>query len=253
VKPQVTSLAVIDHHPYRGERFAACASAAAGGVSHSEIAVRTDTIFVSVWLRDHEVDGAVDPKAAFASLLTTEVKPWLQERGFDRSGNTFRRMNEYGDVAVVEFQRSQSSDERDVYFYINLGASPRAWLAWLDAASPGRRPDATGALWRQRVSGPAAAQFEVGQRRNVQDAGAYVLQRLSEEVPPLLELLDRDVFLARTRQLHTSVLARVVLTLDRGDAAAVEAAVEPLTRNPALASAFDRRFADWARQYGRRL
>lgn len=58
----------------------------------------------------------------FKELLANDFAPWLKERGFRRRDTTFRRRCGSG-WQIVNFQRSQYADARELPFTINLGVS----------------------------------------------------------------------------------------------------------------------------------
>jgi hypothetical protein len=58
----------------------------------------------------------------FKDLVDVRLAPWLKQVGFRRRDATFRRQR--GDAwQIVNFQRSQHSDSREVPFTINLGVA----------------------------------------------------------------------------------------------------------------------------------
>ena len=58
----------------------------------------------------------------FKEVLTERVAPWLKQHGFKRRDTTFRR-EQAGAWQIINFQRSQSSDAREVPFTVNLGVA----------------------------------------------------------------------------------------------------------------------------------
>jgi hypothetical protein len=58
----------------------------------------------------------------FKELLARQFAPWLKERGFNRRDTTFRRRRDQA-WQILNFQRSQYSDSRDVRFTVNLAVA----------------------------------------------------------------------------------------------------------------------------------
>lgn len=76
-----------------------------------------------------------------AAFLKDHVSPVLEPLGWHRDGVDFFLTSAREDVVSIDFQRSTSSHDGEVYFYINLAAVPKPYLDFVIAmkARPGER------------------------------------------------------------------------------------------------------------------
>jgi hypothetical protein len=144
------------------------------------------------------------------TVIKDHVAPVLKEAGFAKSGKTFRRTADNGDVAVIEFQRSAGSLDDRIIFFVNLAAVPVPQHDWLyhDApAARARKPSSAAGLWRQRILAPdelnadrespwRSERWLIDGPSSVDAVGSTLAHVLTTEaIPMLIKLLDRKLFL----------------------------------------------------------
>ena len=139
------------------------------------------------------------------TALLDVVGPVLGEAGFTAAGTTWRRCDEAGNWAVVNFEFSTATDA--LHCTIGLAVAPAPWLAWMAewlGAPPQAVHESIG-LYRARLnpSGTPAGTdggWEVQDGPDVAVAADDIVRQLTGHALPLLiGLLDRDAFLATIR------------------------------------------------------
>ncbi|MEV0455791.1 DUF4304 domain-containing protein [Catellatospora methionotrophica] len=97
-------------------------------------------------------------RRAYLDMIKTILAPPLRERGFVRSHNTFRRIDEYGDATLLDIQGSMGSGINESMFYVNVGVSTSRWLRFREAQFGDARfrshPTASDAQWHGRLRPP---------------------------------------------------------------------------------------------------
>lgn len=140
-------------------------------------------------------------QSALKSALKRIVGPVVREAGYKRSGNTWRRVNERGDWAIMNVQSSSWSTSEELRCIINISVAPQPWLVWTSHLSGQEMPTApkeASGLYRNRIhpTGSPAHEDTWWTIRNESDAEAAatdMVEKITVEALPILaNLLDRS-------------------------------------------------------------
>ncbi len=203
-------------------------------------------------------------------MLRTYVTPVLADAGFVKKGRTYRLTAATNDAAMVNIQRSGGGVGDRVVFFVNLSVVVVPHSDWLDytlGITEATERSYAGGLWQSRLDAPAsvaADDFSWGSERWLLD-GAEMVPECGEllagllrdrAIPLLVKLLDRDTFLALSRDPKRPLGPRVgpadiMLLVDRGPSVELEAAIAECEALDAETYPMAGKLAAWARQRAR--
>jgi hypothetical protein len=194
------------------------------------------------------------------ALFREYINPYFRGRGFTRQGRVYRRTNDGGDMAVVQFQASSGSTADSYRFYVNIAVIPKPWQDFLDfdavqhSAQP-RPPDGSrGMYWRRVQGSPERDIWAIDDLSSMPAVWRRLEGPLSADVSQAIALLDHEALLAyaehggRDVQVRPELL-RAFLLVDSANAATVERVIEDLEQSPKRADEvawLRSRFADRA-------
>ncbi len=147
----------------------------------------------------------VTSREALEAALRDVVDPVVRAAGFQGAPDTWRRMSEAGDWAVVNVQLAGTA--QSVQCAINLAVVPEPWLEFMSEwlGRPPARVNESLGLYRERLeptgsAGGVDGAWSVGAPGEAEAVAADMAGRLREHGLPLLDrLLDREQFLASLR------------------------------------------------------
>jgi len=211
------------------------------------------------------------PAGPVEQLVADRVTPFLAARGFTWLDGAFRKSNAAGDQAIIEIARAHSSTDEDVAFRVDRAVVPKMHWEWLRSAERGMAasvPLVPDGWCQKRVAPPIEHEFVRGagdglelRLWRVEGCADALEAALEEELPRLAALLDREHLLAvvtdqdgsreERHRIPAHGHAELVLLLDQGPSAELDAAFEWIAADDFLASNNDE-LVTWAKtQLGR--
>lgn len=139
---------------------------------------------------------------------------FLAEYEFERDGRVFRRYSPVGDAVVIDLQTSAHSDTSSRIFYVNVAlilAPAWAWTKQERGLPASALPKTVDGYSRQRIylAGDSFQRWEIRDEETATVTLERLKDRLREEMPNLLRLLDREQL--RTLAQEESSLGWTVL------------------------------------------
>lgn len=140
-------------------------------------------------------------QSALKSALKKIVGPVVQDAGYKGSGNTWRRVNERGDWAIMNVQSSSWSTSEELRCIVNISVAPQPWLAWTSHLSGQEMPTApreASGLYRNRIHPTGSPSHEdiwwtIRNESDAEAVAADMVERITVEALPILaNLLDRS-------------------------------------------------------------